>query len=320
MKRIRFTPRRGAGRGACRGAACCALFCALFCALCCFLLSAGLSAADAPVFPKSISGYRAEGKVETYDRETVYDYMDGGAEIYLQCGMKSLRVQKYVKKGQPPVAFDLFEMDSPEGAFGAFTFEREDEGVQIGQGSEYGGGLLRFWQGRFFAFVQAERETPASREAVLALGRAVVGSLGPAGTEPKLQRSLQAGDLRPLSARYIRSPLLLEVLEPQFADNPLALAPHCEAVLGRYGPKGNTERVLVVGYADPTAAEAGSTNLLRAWTKDSAAMKEPFLRGGSWTAVGRSGPLVFLVLGAADRGAAIARLEIVTRNLEGVTP
>jgi len=64
--------------------------------------------------------------------------------------MKSLQVQKYAKKDEPPIVFDLFEMDSPEGAFGAFTFEREDDEAGIGQGSEYGGGLLRFWRGGSF--------------------------------------------------------------------------------------------------------------------------------------------------------------------------
>lgn len=271
-------------------------------------------------FPTAALGYRAEGKTETYDRETVYKYMDGGAEIYLEYGMKSLEVQHYTKVGEPPIVFDLFEMDSPEGAFGAFTFEREDEQVDIGQGSEYGGGLLRFWRGRYFAFVQTERETPASREAVLALGRAVVGSLGPDGAGPQLDKALASGDIRSRSVRFIRSPLLLEVLEPQFGGNPLGLPSPCEAVLGRYGPKGNTERAVVARLPDERAAEAAVQNLLRAWTKTSTRPSEPFLKGDSWTGAGNFGPYAIVILGAARRDAVQGRLRTVVSRLEGGNP
>jgi hypothetical protein len=294
--------------------------------LCAALLTWELLAAAPPrppsqsIFPDSISGWRTDGKAESYDRETVYKYMDGGAEVYLEYGMKSLLVQKYTKKGEPPIVFDLFEMDSPEGAFGAFTFEREDAEAGIGQGSEYGGGLLRFWRGRTFGFIQAERETPAARDAILALGKAVAEKLGPDRPNPSLPTSLSAEDLRPLSIRFFRSPLLLEVLEPALANNPLGLPARCEGVLGRFGPKGNRERVVLARYPDAKAAEAGVEALLRSWTKASASPSEPFLRGGAWTVLGGSGTSVVLVLDASDAAGARRRLDQVRRQIEGGKP
>jgi hypothetical protein len=136
-------------------------------------------------------------------------------------------------------------MDAPAGAYGAFTFERQDEEAGVGKGSEYGGGLLRFWQGRFFGFVQAERETPASWAAVLALGKAVASGLGSRGEEPALVRALPDGDQRPRSLRFVRSPLLLQIVEPRAQGNPFGLPVQCEAVTARYGPKGAQERVLL---------------------------------------------------------------------------
>lgn len=276
--------------------------------------------ATASPFPTVISGYGTEGRAETYDRETVYKYMDGGAEVYLAYGMRSLLVQKYARNGEPAITFDLFEMDSPAGAFGAFTFEREDDGAGIGQDSEYGGGLLRFWQGRYFAFIQTEQETPASRNAVLALGKAVVGSLGSPGEAPDLPSLLRADDLRPKSVRYIRSPLLLEVLEPQFGGNPLGLPSPCDAALGRYGVKGNTERVVVVRLPDEKAATSALEALLRAWTKGTAKPSEPFLRGGTWTAARSDGPVVTVVLGAAAGEVVSKRFEKLTPKLKGESP
>ena len=39
--------------------------------------------------------------------------------------------------------------------------------------SLYGGGLLRLWSDYIYARIMANRETPASKEAVLALGREI---------------------------------------------------------------------------------------------------------------------------------------------------
>jgi hypothetical protein len=145
-------------------------------------------------FPAAVGVWKAEAPPSSFDRKTVYDELDGGAEVYLEYGLRSLRVQKYSAPQAPGLTFDLFEMDDPAGAFGAFTFEHQDDGAGIGQGSEYGGGLLRFWQGRYFGFVQAERETPASREAVLALGKAVAGRLGGPGKKPAMAGVLPKED------------------------------------------------------------------------------------------------------------------------------
>ena len=39
------------------------------------------------VIPGSINEWQAEGKPYTYNQKTVFDYLDGGAEVYLAYGM-----------------------------------------------------------------------------------------------------------------------------------------------------------------------------------------------------------------------------------------
>lgn len=301
---------------------------ALALAGCLLLLSAAVLLAAVPEgtgrgvlkepFPKAVSGYGAEGKTEIYDRGSVYDYMDGGAEVYLACGMKSLRVQRYARKGEPPITVDLFEMEDAAGAFGAFTFERLDEEAGIGQGSEYGGGQLRFWQGRHFAFIQSERETPASRQGVLGIGQAIAERLGPAEAPPKLASLLPEEGLRPLSVRYVLSPLLLETMERTALANPLGLPERCEAVVGRYGPKGSPERVLVAKF--PSEEAAGLAVAAYLGTKFPGAERSvPFEGEGGWCAVASSGSCAIAVLGAPSHGDSNNRLEEVTRKVKGVT-
>lgn len=260
------------------------------------------------VIPRTAGSYAAEGSPERYDRQTVYDYMDGGAEVYLAYGVKALWAQAYVKKGEPPVTLNLFEMDSAAGAFGVFTYEREDEEAGIGQGSEYGGGILRFWQGRSFVFVQAESETPESKQAVLALGKALVPRLGAAQPPPDLPATLPADGLRPLSLRYVLSPLLLEAFERAAIGNPLGLPPSCEAVLGRYGPKGGAERVLLARFPGERAAQKGVESFLAARAPAAAKAGEPYRTEHEWNLAQAWQGCAVLVLGAPDEEAARRRL------------
>ena len=271
------------------------------------------------LFPAMAAGWQADGKIETYDRDSVYKYMDGGAEVYIEYGMKSLRVQRYAKKDEPPIVFDLFEMDSAAGAYGAFTFEREDEEAGIGQASEYGGGLLRFWQGRFFGFIQAEKETPASKAAILALGKAAAAALGPAGTAPPLSKALPDEGLRPLSVRYIRSPLLLEVMDPIFFSNPLGLGPSCEAVEGRYGPKGSTERVLVVRFANGDLAIEAVDRFGKEIYQRAAHSAQGNQDFSGWRQI-VSGRYAILILDAPDPERARNRAEAVRQSIRRVSP
>jgi hypothetical protein len=271
-------------------------------------------------FPATVGAWKAEAPPSSFDRKTVYDELDGGAEVYLEYGLHSLSVQRYAGPDVPGLTFDLFEMDDPAGAFGAFTFEREDESAGIGQGSEYGGGLLRFWQGSYFGFVQAERETAASKEAVLSLGRAVAAKLGPPGKEPAVAGALPEKDQRPRSLRFARSPLLLAILDPQMQGNPLGLPARCEVVMARYGPKGSPERTLVARLADAASAQKGLENLIAVKFPAGAKPAEASKGADGFSAAQRLGSFVIVVTGAPDALAALKRLESTMHRVEDVRP
>ena len=52
---------------------------------------------------------------QSYDADTIFDYMDGGAELYLRHGFKALKVWTG-QSGQAEVTVELYLMDSPENA------------------------------------------------------------------------------------------------------------------------------------------------------------------------------------------------------------
>jgi hypothetical protein len=77
-------------------------------------------------------------------------------------------------------------MASAEAAFGVFSFERQGEGIGIGQGSEVGGGLLRFWEGRYFVSIFADGEFAEAESAILQLARQTAAAIQEEGDPPSM--------------------------------------------------------------------------------------------------------------------------------------
>jgi hypothetical protein len=271
------------------------------------------------VIPGSVRGWEAEGKAVTYDTRTVFEYLDGGAEVYLAYGMKTVSALKYVRTGEPSINLSLFEMEESEGAFGAFTYERLDAGADIGQGSEYGAGMLRFWQGCFFVFIQAEQVTPASGDAVLTLGRTLASGLAGEGKLPALISALPQEGLRPLTVRYVISPLILKNLERTLDNNALGLPERTQAVMAHYGKPGNPERILLARYGGDSAAGKGVDEYLKNRNVQIRNPAEPFIGPGGWSLVAASGDCAVLILDSPDAASARKRFEDIHLRLKEIS-
>jgi len=220
--------------------------------------------------PAEVASWRAAGEWEAYDRETIFGYIDGHAEVYLAYGMKRCLSQRYSgPEGEPDIVVDLFELASSADAFGAFTHDRDGEVAAIGQGALFRNGWLSFWQGPWFGSIYAEGETEASRAAVMAIGTAAATAIGVEGELPQLLAALPAEGLEPHSERFLRSQEILNTVHYLGFDNPFGLGSEVEAVVGRYRVADGGAWLLVVRYPDEAAATlaearaAGTADALR---------------------------------------------------------
>jgi len=144
--------------------------------------SAGPASAPSPgpaplALPEAAGAWRAEGPASTWDRESIFSYIDGHAEVYLAYGMRRCISRRYSgPAGEGAITLDAFELASPYDAFGVFTHDRDGEAAGVGRdrcsataGSRSGRPVVRLGRG--------EKESDASRTTVLALGRRSRGSL-----------------------------------------------------------------------------------------------------------------------------------------------
>jgi len=223
-----------------------------------------------PELPQKVGTWTRPDAPRLIDAKNIYAYMDGAGELYVGYRFRSLEVFDYKGRGPEKILVEIYYMATPDDAFGLLSLDWGGEAVALdgstpaGPGVSpahppaalYGKGLLRLRAGRLYARVLASRETPATRKAVLALGRAIAAGRRP-GPVPGLIRRLPRDigpdwKLRPDRVSFFRSYLVLNNIFYVSHTNILDLDHSVEAVMAVYEKTGGQPRrrihFLVVKY------------------------------------------------------------------------
>ena len=207
--------------------------------------------------PEAVGGFKRAAPPAQHTPATLSDYIDGGAELYLSYNFKGALSQKY-KAGQDEIAVDVFDMGTSFDAFGVFAHSRETTGIDVGQGSEYAAGLLTFWKDRFYVSILAYPETPAKKELVFTLGRAIADAIPRGGPLPPVLKLLPPSGLSAESVRYFHHYIWLNSFYFVSNDNVLEIGNDTPAALGTYKTSGVNLFLLAVQYPDPARAQAAA--------------------------------------------------------------
>ncbi len=266
--------------------------------------------------PTELSGWRADGEDGVYNRETLYDYINGAAEVYLAYGFRRVAARRFVKQGQPAITVDVFDMGSSEDAYGIFSFEREGGDVGIGRDSEYAAGFLRFWKGPFFVSILADRETAASRQTVMGLSKAIADKIKPDGARPKILAFLPPKDLIRTSIRFFHQKSGLDYHYFVADKNILGLNRETDAFLAQYGMDGFKAQLLLVHYPGASAAGAAFDSFLNAYMPEARESGVARTEDGKWVAAKAQGSFVAAVFDAPSMENANSLIEAIVAKLE----
>ena len=267
------------------------------------------------LIPPMIGPYVSEAD-QTFDAETIFEYIDGAGEVYRSYNMKLLVSRRFHKDGKPDIVVDLFDMGSPEDAFGVFTHDLDGEDAAIGQGSTYKAGLLSFWKDRYFGSVYAEEETAETKGLVFELGRRIAGAIPKEGPKPKLLSYLPAEGLVADRVCYFHN---YSVLNYHFfvADGDvLLLEQTASAVLAPYMTAGGKSYLLVVGYPDEAKAARAYGSFAKNYMPD--AEKSGIVRTEDrrWTASAKAGDTLIIVFNADSDQFAMNQLASVQERIK----
>jgi len=298
-----------------------------------------LTMASDITLPLSVSVWNRPDSAQVVDKKNIFEYMDGAGELYLGYRFDHLDVYEYTAPDQYNILVELYWMKSSADAFGLLSLDWGGENVAPSDQSTspqpssyvpytqalYGAGLLRLWSDNLYARVMAYQETPASEDAVLQLGRAILADRKTAAAPsllPVLPLSL-SNDWMLQSDRvsYFRTHLVLNSLYYLSSENILDLDLGTEAVFASYANSSDHSRsikLIVCRYPDGSKAETALSHFRSVYLPES---KTKFVRGNcfriedGWMGFGRKREFLTLAFESPDEIIIQSLLEQVQLNL-----
>lgn len=135
----------------------------------------GARAVELPA--KLESGWAVQGKVERYDKKTLFDRIDGAAPAYIRAGfVYSLGAELRTPPMKDSVVADIYAMGSAAQALGMYATERDRsyKFIKVGEEGYLASGSLNLWRGQFYVKLAGFGEGDEMDSALTELGRALV--------------------------------------------------------------------------------------------------------------------------------------------------
>lgn len=254
------------------------------------------------LLPEQIGSWTRGDPAASYDRETIFDYIDGAGEVYRSYAFDQVVVAVYFSAQGPDITVELFDMGNPEDAYGVFSYAREREEAGIGGGYEQRGRVLCFWQDRYYVCVASEERTDESDRDLLEVARAISEQLPPASDPPNLVAMLPREGLVASSERFFHLHQSLNYHYYLARENILQLSDRTDAVLARYAP-GSTY-LLLVRYGSESDAVGAVTSFRQGYVPDSGESQTVETENGAFLLYGHRDRFVVVVLDAVSEAAA----------------
>ncbi len=222
--------------------------------------------------PKEIKGWSKSAEDHFYTPQNLFEYIDGGSELYISYDFIRLLAQKYTNAEQDEITVDIFDMSDSFNAFGVFSHSREtiDSSIAPDVESEYASGLLTFWKGKYYISILAYPETEEKKSIVLSLGRLICDSIDEPSPKPPLITQIPTDNLVKTSIRYFHHYVWLNSHFFISTDNILKIEKDTEAVLAKYKEGNPGYFFLLVSYPDPTRASAAHQSFIKHYLPDAA--------------------------------------------------
>lgn len=218
----------------------------------------------AGLLPDTPKGWIKSERPEIYNRQNLFDYIDGGAEEYLVYDFQKLVVQKYIPEtqdslGENSITVEIWKMNSSADAYGVFSLDQEGEKSNIGQMGAYYDGLLRFWKDAFFIrILKAEGD---SKDIIWKLGSQIEKKIKKEGKPPQLVSMIPSDSLIPGSVYYFHKQITLNNLYYFSDQNILNLSMETNCALADFQFSNDKLRLLLIQYPDTTKARIVEKNL-----------------------------------------------------------
>jgi hypothetical protein len=153
-----------------------------------------------------------DDKPALFTEETLFDHINGEAELYFPYGFDALATARYVKKDAPgsELMADVYRMGSLLDAFGIWSNYRKADapGCAVGADCVLSSSQMLFYQDRYFVRLQATGTPTPGQDVFLACGWALSRNLPAGKGRPGELELFHVNGVVPKTERYLPQSVL----------------------------------------------------------------------------------------------------------------
>ncbi len=205
--------------------------------------SSKISGSTEIAFP-DIAGWSRAEKIKRFDPNTLWDYIDGAAELYLSYDFEELQVAEYTTEKGASCVIEMYRHRTPYDAFGIYSQERPSEGtyLQIGAQGYFDEAILNFLSGDHYVKISCYDLNEKVQETLTSIARMTAGKLGSAPSLPWIVRCFPEKKKKMNSEQFVAKNFLgYEFLHSGFTAD--------------YEDSGNTFTLFIIEGSDPQDCE-----------------------------------------------------------------
>ncbi|MGM0530096.1 MAG: DUF6599 family protein [Bacteroidota bacterium] len=264
--------------------------------------------------PESTASLPVESEKVYEVAEELYDYINGGAELYLNYGFRKLAQRIYKFGEENEIKAEIFDLSAPKNAYGVFSYSKDTANMEIGQGGQYLGGSLIFWQDRYFVSIYAKKETDEIREEILHMGRKISDAIGTTAELPAVFKVIPERSLVKGSTFFFYHHAWQNKFRYISNENIFNIDDHVNALLNQYGGPQNRYYLLIVEYPDRKQARKACKKGRKKFSKIIKRKRVGQDEDGLWMGCDTEDQLLMFVIDAPSKEEATYLLDQTAEN------
>ena len=225
------------------------------------------------LLPEKTGSWEMQHPDHYYNNETLYDYIDGGAELYISYNFVNVISRRYLRENSPDLVVEIFDMKASRNAMGLFSNMREKNQNEFGQGSQYIEGSLIFWKDRYFIAISCITINEDIKDAIYDLAGKIDKAIVSRGPVPEIVRLLPQNGLLHEGYCVFHHYIWTNAFYFISNDNLLQITDSTNAVLAKYGDARQRAYLMIVEYPDAASAQKAYKNFLTSYSKGTGPQK-----------------------------------------------
>ncbi|MBN1638672.1 MAG: hypothetical protein JW866_06885, partial [Ignavibacteriales bacterium] len=186
--------------------------------------------------------WEQEGASKIYECDELFDYINGGADVYYEYGFNKVLLAKY-KNEKNSLYLDIYEMNDSSSAFGIFSLNSNCQGELLKgfNNARIFDYYILLWSGNYFISLTYENEIVHDTNFVVELIEEIEKTILRKYAEPSIIKLLPSENL--ICRKYLRGHLSFNDIY-HFDNKNIFL--FVEAVAGEY----ENDKVIIMKYFD----------------------------------------------------------------------